>query len=339
MNDADRQNESGMPDWWRYHGTGRPHDWELPKTPPWRSFGRNDDEGTRKRGHHAIGVAYRADVHEVELVNAALYLRRPLLVTGLPGVGKSTLAYGVAHELQLGDVLRWNITSRTTLREGLYDYDAMGRLHDMSIARTQAGLRAAARRAPDIGRYVTLGPLGTALLPGDRPRVLLIDEIDKGDIDLPNDLLHAFENGGFEIPELVRLPDEQSRVDVATWDERTAPIVGGRVVCREFPLVIMTSNGERAFPAAFLRRCLRLDMQKPSLDKLRAIVDAHLGPDPRGMREDLIREFADRIDREHNLASDQLLNALVLAAKVVRRSDGKDLINREILRPLDGDRP
>lgn len=330
--------QAGKPDWWRYHGTGRPHEWALPPTPPWRSFSADDSEASRKRGRHHLGTAYRAEEREVELVNAALYLRRPLLVTGLPGVGKSTLAYGVAHELGLGEVLRWNITSRTTLHDGLYSYDAMGRLHDMSIRR-QLSQRRSSLGGPGIGHYITLGPLGTALLPSARPRVLLIDEIDKGDIDLPNDLLHAFETGGFEIPELARLPPkERASVEVSTWDGEHAEVRRGRIRCREFPLVVMTSNGERAFPAAFQRRCLRLDMQTPSRAKLKAVVAAHLGPDPDGLRDALIDEFCRRLDHEHTLASDQLLNALMLAASgVARRTGPDDLISRDILRPLDSE--
>lgn len=101
---------------------------------------------------------------EVEAVNAALYLRRPLLVTGNPGTGKSTLAHAVAHELGLGKVLRWPIVSRTTLKDGLYHYDAIGRLQDVQLDRAVAGQTAPSERPP-IGSYLRLGPLGTALLP------------------------------------------------------------------------------------------------------------------------------------------------------------------------------
>src|SRR5262249_20206891 len=151
--------------------------------------------------------AYQAAEEEINLVNLALHLRRPLLVTGQPGVGKSTLAFSVAYELGLGPVLRWPITSRSTLLDALYRYDAVGRLQEVSLQReaarpsrrTQddatmpAGNDATAPSADGadallgIGKYVRLGPLGTALLPRHRPRVLLIDEFDKSDIDLPND--------------------------------------------------------------------------------------------------------------------------------------------------------
>lgn len=88
--------------------------------------------------------------------------------------------------------------------------------------------------------------------------MLLVDEIDKSDVDLPNDLLHVFEDAEYEIPELARISKHQPEVVVRTWDGADQPIIGGQVRCTTFPLVIFTSNGERDFPPAFLRRCLRL---------------------------------------------------------------------------------
>src|SRR5437016_3219372 len=170
-----------MSDWKIFQGTAdTPHDGidRLPKPPPWRDF------ATRKESQ---GRTFRASPREIELVNAALYLRRPLLVTGPPGTGKSSLAHAVAHELKLGDVLRWSISSRSTLKDGLYSYDPLARLQDANV-RAQGGDAG----PDDIGRYLKLGPLGNAFLPESRPRVLLIDEIDKSDVDLPNDLLHVF---------------------------------------------------------------------------------------------------------------------------------------------------
>ncbi|HEY0698434.1 MAG TPA: AAA family ATPase, partial [Micromonospora sp.] len=213
-------------DWRVYLGTGEPHDGieRLPEPPPWRAFdgtvpadaGEGVPTGAEQRRDVIRRArAYLADPDVVDMVNASLYLRRPLLVTGKPGTGKSTLAFAVAHELRLGPVLYWPVTSRSTLADALYRYDAIGRLQEANLHRLDPS---AAPAVPDIGRYLRLGPLGTALLPAHRPRVLLVDELDKSDIDLPNDLLNVFEEGAFEIPELARLPVEQSQVRVGTAD-------------------------------------------------------------------------------------------------------------------------
>jgi MoxR-like ATPase len=247
---------------------------------------------------------------EKNMVNAALYLRRPLLVTGKPGTGKSSLAYAVAHELKLDSVLYWPITTRSTLQEGLYRYDAIGRLQESQLEGPDGK-----KIIPDIGQYIRLGPLGTALLPSKRPRVLLIDEIDKSDIDLPNDLLNIFEEGEFEIPELSRLSEKSESVEVFPCDgQDKVTIIRGRVVCCEFPFIVLTSNAERELPAPFLRRCLRLDIEPPSSEKLEKIVQAHFGDagkDSAKDREKLIETFLKRTG-EGDLATDQLLNAIYL---------------------------
>ncbi|MYW44001.1 MoxR family ATPase, partial [Streptomyces sp. SID161] len=260
-----------MPLWPVYTGTNEPHDGitELPAPPPWRAFDggpvlpapdatADASAVSPDRTHRA--ETYQATQETVQLVNAALYLRRPLLVTGPPGTGKSSLGYAVARELRLGPVLRWNITSRSTLHDGLYQYDPLSRLY---AARQEAAARQGGEGGTDdptgIEHHLRLGPLGTALLPYDRPRALLIDEIDKSDLDLPNDLLNVLEEGQYEIPELVRssrlVPDGVAQVLADGTDERV-PVAHGRVRCRAFPFVILTSNGEREFPPAFLRRCV-----------------------------------------------------------------------------------
>jgi MoxR-like ATPase len=311
-----------MKDWWIMRGDGEQRtDWTLPDPPSWRAFA---DRGE----HDDRGASFLIDDDTLDVVNMALLLRRPLLVTGEPGTGKSTLAFAIAHELGLKPVLYWSINSRSTLHEGLYGYDAIGRLQETGIqqaARGEAATEEATARetageaaAPDIGAFITLGPLGTALLPSARPRVLLVDEIDKGDIDLPNDLLNIFEEGSYPIPELVRLATRQRDVEVGTADDGPAGggravIVGGRVRCDAFPIVVLTSNGERDFPPAFLRRCVQLDLPQPNADKLGRIVTAHLGPEAKAKAADLVKQFLQHRERSV-LATDQLLNAVYLLA-------------------------
>lgn len=248
-------------EWLIYRGAGEPHEGitRLPPPPPWRDFTGHDAASHETDGDESadrrLGVhRHRAELHrpgaeELEMINAALYLRRPLLVTGSPGAGKSTLAHSVAAELGLGRVLRWPIVSRTRLVDGLYHYDAIARLQDVQVASHLAA--PGTDPTADIGSYIRLGPLGTALLPSDTPRVLLIDELDKSDIDLPNDLLNVLEEGEFAIPELERIADRLpgGEAQVLTHDGTKVAVKGGRVQCRAFPFVVLTSNGERDFPA------------------------------------------------------------------------------------------
>jgi len=324
--------------WWIYRGTGRPvHDLALaevlPPPPPWRKFDGGPlpaddtpppDDGEADR---LLGAAFNlserdADPREVDMVNAALLLRRPLLVTGRPGTGKSSLAHQIARELRLGRVLRWVITSHTTLKSGLYSYDAIGRAQAAGTMQAVARLAQAAGAdwqpagvvEPSVGEFVRLGPLGTALLPRRLPRVLLIDEFDKSESDLPNDLLSIFEDGEFPIPELERVRNTSRDVAVFTDDpEQVATIVGGRVRCNAFPIIVITSNGEREFPPAFLRRCLRHEMRPPDEEQLAKMVANHL-LDLRGEhRQRLVKEFFERSQANGGLPTDKLLEAVFLA--------------------------
>jgi MoxR-like ATPase len=305
-----------------YRGDGIVRADPLGSPPPWRDFPRRP-----------LGAQFQPPKGLPDVVNAALSLRRPLLVTGLPGSGKSTIIESVAAELALGPVLRWHITSRSTLADALYRYDVLGRINEQQLRQGLPG-----GIAVDIAPYLQLGPLGTALLPATagRPRALLIDEIDKSDLDLPSDLLEVLERGEYEIPELTRYQDPV--VQIRGWDtDETFPVSRGRVQCTEFPFIVMTSNEERDFPAAFLRRCVRFTMPSPTEDEIRAIVLAHLGlilPADGPMAE-LVTGFTSRLQSGESLAIDQMLNAVFLLSGVgAPDGDQRDELARLLLREL-----
>ena len=352
--------DGNEPQWWIFGGTGPAEQRlaRLPAPPPWRCF----DEQTRS----GRGKRFLPRPEEIDLVNAALYLRRPLLITGKPGVGKTSLTYAVADDLGLGEVLRWSITTSTTLKDGLYRYDAIARLQDASLqqpeicgtdgARTESGVEGVDTQGklkqcvpPPIGHYLRLGPLGTAFATSKerQPRVLLVDEIDKSDIDLPNNLLHIFEEGEFPVPELERLPDDEVWIlpfdapPDAKPEKHGILVKRGRVRCTAFPLVIMTSNAEREFPPAFLRRCLKLDMDLPDDKALKDIVKLHLFGSEEAKGKPLVGELEEKIDglirdflrrrdaRSQELAADQLLNAVYM---VLRDAEpDKEFGNRKAL--------
>lgn len=313
-----------------------PHDGvqRLPTPPPWRDFdgpiaeGRPiatpaDMDGSLSFSTRTRGQTFRAHPEVVKMVNAALYLRRPLLVTGKPGGGKSSLIHAVAYELQLGEALEWSINSRSALSQGLYEYDAIGRLREVQLGN------------PDqIEKYLKLGPLGSAFIPSKRPRALLIDEMDKSDLDLPNDLLNIFEQGEFTIPELKRLGGEHEIEDYT--GTRAWKITGGRIRCHAFPFVVMTSNDEREFPMPFRRRCLSLRMPDPDEDMLKAIVRDHLRVELSADAESRVSAFHKRIKNKESITTDQLLNAVYLL-KGLQEADMKEreALLAEISKSLD----
>lgn len=306
-------------EWAIYRGDNEVRRPEFPLAPPWRRF------DTELSPHGDAGATFRPTAEVVDAVNAALRLRRPLLLTGDPGSGKSSVIDAVARELDLGPVLRWHVTSRSTLHDALYRYDAIGRMHATNIDKQDTA----------IGDYLRLGPLGTALIPSGRPRALLVDEIDKSDIDLPNDLLNVFERGEFEIPELARHREETVAIREAEGDARVS-ITRGKVRCHEFPFVVLTSNGERDFPPAFLRRCIRLTMPRPDDVLLAQIVEAHL---PEAEKDAVTALIATYLENPKRRATDQLLNAAYLVTQRVLPDDpaARDRVIETLLRELTSD--
>jgi MoxR-like ATPase len=174
-------------------------------------------------------------------VDCALALERPLLVKGEPGTGKTLLAQAIAESLGL-DLIHWPVKSTTRAQDGLYVYDTVQRLYD---ARFDDG------DVKDIRRYIKLGPLGRAFASSQR-LLLLIDEVDKADLEFPNDLLHEIDRMRFVIPE-----------------------TGDEVVATQRPVVIITSNNEKELPDAFLRRCVFHFIDFPDQELMKRIVRVH----------------------------------------------------------------
>lgn len=326
--------EPSTSSWHIYRGTNVSQPGErpsIPPPPPWRTPKRAATSPIPVTAMETDFQPFLADDETRHMVNAALLLRRPLLVTGSPGTGKTRLAYAVAHELNLGKVLRWSVNTRSMLREGLYDYDAVGRLHAM--ASRQQGVTTGTIALAD---FVKLGPLGTAMLPWDRPRVVLVDEVDKSHVDLPNDLLHVFEEGEFPIPELERASRTEQSATVPGHGRVEIP--DGIVRCTEFPLIIMSSNGEREFPPAFRRRCLELYIKPPDAARLEEIIAEHFSKGrfapglPDGWQT-LCTEFLRRRDQDA-LATDQLMNAIYLRACAVGTDPAWDDILERVLHAL-----
>ncbi|CAM3324053.1 MoxR-like ATPase [Paracoccus aminovorans] len=192
-------------------------------------------------------------------VNAAITLERPLLVKGEPGTGKTELARQVAASLGL-PMLEWNVKSTTRAQQGLYEYDAVSRLRDSQLGEA---------RVHDIANYIRKGKLWQAFEATGKV-VLLIDEIDKADIEFPNDLLQELDRMEFHVYE-----------------------TGETVVARHRPVVIITSNNEKELPDAFLRRCFFHYIRFPDAETLKKIVAVHHpGLKPR-LLDEALRQFFD----------------------------------------------
>lgn len=311
--------------WSIFTGSGKPNSpeaWnQIPAPPPWR-------DRAAARNKFVVTPPLR------EAVNVALHLRRPLLLTGAPGSGKSMLAGVIAAEFQLGELLEWHVTSRSTLTDALYSYDALGRLHATQAAPGQAG-------ADNVEDFVTLGPLGTALASPDRPRAVLVDEIDKSDLDLPGDLLHVLELGEFTIPPLARAAGNGTDPDAPTLTHRVRGadgglygVTGGVVRRSHLPVIVLASNGERTFPPPFLRRCVRFEMPTPDAPFLSEVVQAHLGS-VAGEQRALVEAFAARLAEGENLALDQLLGLIYLVTgEAAPGTESRGEVERIILEEL-----
>lgn len=311
-----------MSDWQIFRGSQESHSVEKwPEPPPWRNFNKKETSKPARE-------TFQANDKVINAVNMAIYLHRPLLVTGKPGTGKSSLARAIASELELREVLHWPINTRSTLQEGLYYYDAIARLQNAQIHQQP---NQPEEVKSNIGDYIRLGPLGTALCSQDKPRVLLIDEIDKSDIDLPNDLLNIFEEGYFIIEELRRLKKQEAyhEVPVQTFDGDTYSVFDGRIPCQHFPIIVMTSNGEREFPLPFKRRCIQLEIKEPTQEELTKIVKAHLGDELTKEIEAQIKEFVNKRGKGP-LATDQLLNVafMLMNQPQPNKQEKEDIIKR-----------
>ena len=234
-------------------------------------------------------------------VNAAIALQRPLLVKGEPGTGKTVLAQEIASALG-ANLIEWHIKSTTKAQQGLYEYDAVSRLRDSQLGDD---------RVHDIANYIRKGRLWEAFTADSRP-VLLIDEIDKADIEFPNDLLRELDRMEFHVYE-----------------------TGETIAARQRPVVIITSNNEKELPDAFLRRCFFHYITFPDTQTMSEIVEVHFP----GLKQELLREalkmFYDIRDTpglKKKPSTSELLDWIKLLlnedvdAATLRERDGRKLI-------------
>jgi MoxR-like ATPase len=234
-------------------------------------------------------------------VNAAVTLRRPLLVKGEPGTGKTVLAQQIADAFD-APLIEWNIKSTTKAQQGLYEYDAVSRLRDSQLGDS---------RVHDISNYIRKGKMWEAFTSPKLP-VLLIDEIDKADIEFPNDLLTELDRMEFDVYE-----------------------TGERVKAAARPIVIITSNNEKELPDAFLRRCFFHYIKFPDRDTMQAIVNVHFPNIQKALVAEALNIFFDIRDvpgMKKKPSTSELLDWLKLLMHedlpldVLRNRDTKSLI-------------
>jgi MoxR-like ATPase len=206
---------------------------------------------------------YIASEDLMRIVNVALQLGRPLLLKGEPGTGKTLLASSVAKALDM-PMFTWHVKSTTRAKDGLYVYDTVQRLYDS---------RFQDKDVSDIKQYINMGPMGRAFT-SDKRCVLLIDEIDKADVEFPNDLLHELDAMTFDIPE-----------------------TGETIKARQRPMVIITSNSEKELPDAFLRRAVFHYIEFPSRELMTKIVNVHFD----NLGKDLLDKALDAFYRVRNV--------------------------------------
>ena len=234
-------------------------------------------------------------------VNAAITLERPLLIKGEPGTGKTVLAHEIAKSLGV-PLIEWNIKSTTKAQQGLYEYDAVARLRDSQLGDD---------RVHDIKNYINKGKVWEAFESDVRP-ILLIDEIDKADIEFPNDLLHELDKMSFSVYE-----------------------TGETITAKQRPIIIITSNNEKDLPDAFLRRCFFHYIQFPDEDTMADIVKVHFPDLKQRMLSGALKRFFEvraMPGRKKKPSTSELLDWLKLLLvedidpEIIKEADPKKMI-------------